>query len=221
MLKKLIIPFIFLGFNHAWADCDITSKFYINVNIEPVKYNYNYNSASIKSMPNIKTVNESQYLLGAYIPVLSMGVRSKTLREESLSGTCNKIAEMTVTLKLDSSIYLAREIQPFQCTLNRTINHENTHFQFQKEAVDFGVEYLRKSLEPVFSQKFYGSAQQFDAFITNQMSILQKNTLNLIENNANPKHATIDNPANYKAESMACSSAEHDMVARSILATYR
>ena len=53
------------------------------------------------------------------------------------------------------------------------------------------------------------------------MSILQKNTLNLIENNANPKHATIDNPANYKAESMACSSAEHDMVARSILATYR
>lgn len=221
MLKKLIIPFIFLGFNHAWADCDITSKFNINVNVEPVKYNYNYNSVSIKNMPNIKTFNESQYLLGAYIPVLSVGVNSKTFREQSFSGTCYKIAEMNVTLRLESSIYLAREIQPFSCSLNRTINHENTHFRFQKEAVDIGVEYLRKNLEPAFSQKFYGSPQEFDNFIKKQMTIIQNNTLNIIENNARPKHASIDTSANYKAESTVCSNSERDMVARSILATYR
>lgn len=221
MFKKFILPLIFLASSQAWADCDINGKFTINVNIEPIKYNYNYNSVSIKNMPNIKTFNESQYLLGAYVPILSVGVNSRTYREQSFSRSCSKISDMTVTLRLESSIYLAKEIQPFQCTLNRTINHENTHFKFQREAVEVGVEYLRKNLEPAFSQKFYGSPQEFDTFIKNQMTIIQNNTLNIIENNASPKHSSIDTSANYKAESLSCSNAEHDMIARSILSTYR
>lgn len=213
---------ILMGFsvNNVWADCDITSKFNINVNVVPIKYDYSKTSNEIKRIPNIKTNNDSQYLLGAYIPSLSVGLNYQGMRESSFSRVCNKVVSMNVTLKLESTIFIAKEIQPFSCTLNRTLQHENTHFNFEKESLEVGVDYLKRSLEPVFSQKIYSSGNEYEQYMKSQLDILQKNTLNLIENNASKKHAIIDNVENYKKESLLCSSAEHEIVAKSILSSY-
>lgn len=220
MFRFIATIILSLFLNNVWADCDITSKFNINVNVVPIKYDYEKTSNQIKRIPNIRTSNESQYLLGAYIPLLSIGLDYKTLREDSFSRTCNKVAVMNVNLKLESTIFIAKEIQPFSCTLNRTLQHENTHFEFEKQGIEVGVDYLKKSLEPVFSQKFYGSQAEYSQYIKGQLDILQKNTLNLIENYSGKRHATIDSPENYKKESQLCSSAEHEMIARSILSIY-
>lgn len=220
MFRFIITMFISFIFNNSWADCDVTSKFNINVTVSPVKYDYSKTSNEIKRIPNIKTSNESQYLLGAYIPLLSVGLNYQNVREQYFSHTCNKIATMNVNLKLESTIFIAKEIQPFSCTLNRTIQHENSHYTFEKQGVEVGVEYLRKSLEPVFSQKFYGSPNEFNQFMKNQMDVLQRNTLNLVENYSGKRHAAIDTTENYRKESQLCSSAEQQMIARSILPGY-
>lgn len=220
MVRFFTMLFLSFIFNNSWADCDITSKFNINVTVSPVKYDYSKTSNQIKTIPNIKTSNESQYLLGAYIPLLSVGLNYQNVREQSFSHTCNKIATMNVNLKLDSTIFIAKEIQPFSCTLNRTIQHENSHYTFEKQGVEVGVEYLRKSLEPVFSKKFYGSPTEFTSFMKQQMDILQRNTLNLIENYSGKRHSAIDTMENYRKESQLCSNTEHEMIARSILSVY-
>lgn len=219
MFRSIIFSVMSLIFNNAWADCDVTSKFNIDVNVVPIQYDYSKTSSEIKRIPNIKTNNDSQYLLGAYIPSLSIGLNYQGIRE-GMVRTCNKVIKMNVTLKLESTIFIAKEIQPFSCTLNRTLQHENTHFKFQKESLDVGVDYLKKSLEPVFSQKIYASEQEYSQYIKGQMQILQKNTLNLIENYAGKRHASIDNVENYTKESQLCSSAEQQMVAKSILGIY-
>lgn len=220
MLRFITTIFLSLFFNNVWANCDITSKFNINVTVVPVKYDYSKTSNEIKRIPNIRTSNESQYLLGAYIPLLSIGLNYQTFREESFGRSCSKIASMNVNLKLESTIFIAKEIQPFSCTLNRTLQHENTHFNFEKQGIEVGVDYLQKSLEPVFSQKFYGSQEEFTQSIKRPLDILQRNTLNLIENYSGKRHATIDTPENYKQESQLCSSAEQQMIAKSILSIY-
>lgn len=216
-LTSIVIGFFL---NNAWADCDVTSKFNIDVDIVPIKYDYSKTSAEIKRIPNIKTNNDSQYLLGAYIPLLSVGLNYQGMREGSFGRTCHKIVQMNVKLKLESTIFIAKEIQQFSCTLNRTLQHENMHFQFQKESIDLGVDYLKKNLEPVFSQKIYTSEQEYSQHIKGQLQVLQKNTLNVIENYASKRHSSIDNPDNYKKESQLCSSAEQQMIAKSILGIY-
>lgn len=220
MFRFLAVVCLSFVFNNVWADCDVTSKFNINVTVSPVKYDYSKSSNQIKKIPNIRTSNESQYLLGAYIPLLSIGLNYQNIRENYFSRTCNKITTMNVHLKLDSTIFIAKEIQPFSCTLNRTLQHEQSHYNFEKQGVEVGVEYLRKSLEPVFSQKFYGSQAQYNNFMRNQMDILQKNTLNLIENYSAKRHAGIDTLENYRKESQVCSSTEQQMIAKSILSIY-
>ena len=76
---------------------------------------------------------------------------------------------------------------------------------------------MRRSLEPVFSQKFNGNQEQFEQLMKNQIAILQKNTFSLIDNSASKKHATIDTLDNYKKESELCSEIEHDSLSRVIL----
>ena len=217
MFRLMITIVLSLALNNVWADCDITSKFNINVNTVNIKYDYNKTSAQIKKIPNIKTNNESQYLLGAYIPILSIGINYQSMRENSFGKTCNKVVSMNVTLNLESTVFISKEIQPFSCTLNRTLQHENTHFSFEKDALAIGIDYLKKNLEPVFSQKIYSSENEYNQYIKGQLEILQKNTLNTIENYAVKRHNTIDNPDNYKRESQLCSSNEHEMISKSIL----
>lgn len=216
MFRFIVIILVSLFLNNVWADCDITSKFNIEVNVEPIHYDYSENSNQIKNIPNIRTSNDSQFLLGAYIPLVSIGVNYKTLREQTLRGTCNKIALMNVNLKLKSTIFIAKETQPFACTFNRTLQHENKHFNFEKQGIDVGVDYLRKNLEPFFSQKFYGSQVEFSQLMKSQLDTLQRNTLNLIENYSGKLHSTIDNSENYKKESQLCSILEEQMIAKSI-----
>ena len=155
MFRLSITTILLLLLNNAWADCDIASKFNIDVVIVPIKYDYSKTSSQIKSIPNIHPDLEYRYILGAYIPILSLGANYKIMKENSFGKTCTKITSMNVTLKLESTIYLAQEIQPFSCTLNRTLEHEKTHFNFEKESLPLGVDYLKKNLESIFSQKNY------------------------------------------------------------------
>lgn len=217
MFRLITTIVISLFLNNVWADCDVTSKFNINVTTVNIKYDYSKTSAEIKRIPHIKTNNDSQYLLGAYIPMLSIGFNYQGMRENSFSKTCNKVITMNAVLKLESTIFIAKEIQPFSCTLNRTLKHEQTHFAFQKQGLDIGADYLKRTLEPVFSKKIYASESEYNQYMKKQLDTLQKNTLNVIENYASERHVTIDNVANYQKESQLCSSSEHDMIARSIL----
>lgn len=220
MFRLIIALIIGFSFNNVWANCDVTSKFNINVNVLPIKYDYSKTSNEIKRIPNIQKNNDSQYLLGAYVPLLSVGLNYQSMRESSYLKICNKVVSMNVTLKLDSTIFIAKEIQPFSCTLNRTLDHEMHHFNFQKESLEVGVDYLKRNLEPIFSKKIYSSANEYDKYMKQQLDILQKNTLNLIDNYASKKHALIDNIENYKKESLLCSFAEQEIVSKSILSTY-
>lgn len=199
------------------ADCDIVSKFNINVNIEPIKYDYSKKSSEIEKIAKKQFNNEYQYILGSYIPVLSIGLNYKSIAQKSFGKTCNKVVSMNVELKLESTIFIAKEIQPFSCTLNRTIKHESQHFNFQKEAIDFGVSYLKNNMEPVFSQKIYTSPSEYAQNMRNQLDLFQKNTLRVIENSADKKHNFIDSHENYKKESKLCSESEQRMIGNTIL----
>ena len=117
MFRFIAFFVLSLFLNNVWADCDITSKFNINVNVLPVKYDYSKTSNEIKKIPNIKTSNESQYVLGAYIPLLSIGLDYRSLIENSFTRTCNKIAVMNVHLKLESTIFIAKEIAKYRSTV--------------------------------------------------------------------------------------------------------
>lgn len=221
MFRFITTIILSLFFNNVWADCDVASKFNIDVVISPINYDYSKTSAQIRSIPNIHPDSDSQYILGAYIPVVSIGLNYKGMKEDTLGKTCNKVTAINVTLQLESTIYIAQEIQQFSCTLNRTLQHEKTHFNFEKDSIPAGVDYLKQNFEPIFSQKMYLPQEQYTQYIKGQLSILQQNVLNLIQNSAGQLHATIDNKANYQRESSLCSNIEHNMVDQSMLSSYR
>lgn len=212
MIKITIIIIIgFLLTNISKASCNSEFKYNINLDIQKTKYIYDKNSIDI---PYIQIDSESKHLLGTYNSYVSF--EAEWSKEFDHIDKCGKIKTMNINLILNSNIYVAHEILPYECTFNRTIAHELQHHQNKENALNYGVNYLKNNLEKVFSLKYYSNnPEEFKQYIQNQLEILQKQTFKEINENTYIYDKVIDTEENYRKESLVCSQSEREIVDQS------
>jgi hypothetical protein len=189
------------------------TKLDVQLNMAPLKYEYEYTSRQIQ---NVKG-NVNPNLLGLFSGAKSINVQpSYKIVPISQNQYCMVVSSAVVRININPIIYIARESQQFPCTKQRVEQHELLHFQFEVNSASRAKAYIESIANNYYGQIFYVFNQQEINQVSEVLRTRSSKFINEIsdyfERSTNPLHAQIDSQENYKYESSFCSVQENVMI---------
>jgi hypothetical protein len=215
-MSKMLFKFLGLGIffinhcAHAQECPQPLGNLDIQVNMNPIHYEYGYTSRQIESVKGNKNPN----LLGLFNSDALINVQP-SFKVTSLGKNyyCMTVSSLIVKVNIHPIIYIAKEAQQFSCTKQRVEQHELLHYQFEVNTASKAKPFINNLANSYFNQPFYVTNQDEVDKIS---SILKKKSSDFInaigqhfENSSNPLHAKIDSRQNYEYESSFCSVQEN------------
>lgn len=216
----LLSLFTFFLYNNAMAQiltCPSQAPTYhLNISEAPIKYELNYFSYQI---PREGYQESNQHTLGSFQhrTIIKTTANIKGLRNQNSS--CTYVSDLYLDIQLVSSIYIAREAQNFQCTYQRVLNHEHTHYAIEKSAFST----ILQNFTPLIKNQFdnlpinYNNQIDLNAFLQQKSNYLSLQISNYIKEASLPYHQRLDTKENYKYESNLCSEEENKQLTKLLI----
>ena len=220
-MKKLFFMLIFSSFFSSSAFCnDECSNIQINPKVTVLS---SYNKLTIdktKTKQEVTTLaKENNHLEnGVFANGLSntnikfyIELKTSSIKTDN-SKYCIIPDEVTVFLGFDSPIiYISKELQEGSCEYNIVLNHEKTHQQINKKILDFYLPLFKSASTTIIknTKAFYTEnisdnekiLQDYIAIYNQKLTPL----VDFIKNEIITEQKKLDNPENYKYESLICS----------------
>lgn len=188
--------------------CQLRPKTKISIQYQIMPATYNYN---IKSKDLIKIASNSD-VMGLYKGDQDLRVEPilKILQNNRTNQACDYVSDVTVTLIYSPKIYVASEAKQFQCTFNRVLKHENTHYAIESHAIEKLKPALAQMLNQIFDSNLMSSDEpSLEQRVKSNVSLVMYNYKKLFADNTLPYHRQLDNTDNYIKEQHECSDEEN------------
>lgn len=183
----------------------------INVSMTPITYNYDYTSRQMQELEGQKNPN----LLGLYSGKKNFNIKTN-IETSSINGkiSCVNVTQVLVSVNISPTIYISKESQQFECTKQRTVQHEQQHLQFEVNVASKAKPIIEQIIKKYYIGQSFPTNSELEIkkmsdyksnSATNEIQyFLKKSTSNL--------HASIDSDENYKKESSYCSNQENVVI---------
>jgi hypothetical protein len=188
--------------------CSSKTATKININYQLEKPGYHYD---LKSKELYKIGKDSD-VMGLYKGNQNLNIQPiiTILKNNVGQEMCSYVSEVTINVFYTPQIYVANEATKFQCTFNRVLRHENTHYAIELNAIKKLKPQIEQMVNQMFSQNLVSTDEKsLETEIKNRFYLLKYNYDKLFSENTLPYHRQLDNTENYLKEQHECSDEEN------------
>lgn len=147
-------------------------------------------------------------LYGLYTNELSLQTNYKVNEFTIENNSCFYISDIVFTVKVTPNIYIANEAAQFPCMKRKVFEHEMEHHKFFMLALNAEHDNLQREIKERFANipvKYHAAdIPQITEFVKSNVSTMQSNFVNQINNRKAPYDKNLDNPNNTAREQQAC-----------------
>lgn len=191
---------------------NVLPKYEITYNESPIEYRLDKRARDLRS-----EFDANEYTLGYFHSNLNIEKQSvfTTFKEKkNKNNTCTELTELQLKLSFQPTIFITKEAQSFNCTFERTIRHENTHYTIEKKAFMNLLKRIdglvKKHFDDFNNQKYSDNEKEMDIRANNLINEINS----FLELQTKPKHSYLDTEENYNNEAKVCDSIENKMLDR-------
>lgn len=186
-----------------WGSCPAP---YVSVNFKPEIAVVGH-SSSIKELSVDRQDNEPEgdgHTLGNYTARVAVTIESRLRRSKSLVSNTLCTREATVTIELEHSIALARELPRGSCAYREALAHEREHERRQIAAVRGQIPALEQMIQSMLTPISGGSTAHQDARHASLIENITLNATKRIDKASKRSQAEFDSPEEYLRFSQSC-----------------
>lgn len=180
----------------------------INIHYQLEKPIYDY---TIRSKELYKIGKDSD-VMGLYKGNQNLNIQPimTILKNNIQQPICSYVSEISINIIYTPQIYVANEASQFQCTFNRVLKHENTHYAIELNAIEKIKPQLEQMSHQLFGQNLSATDEQsLENEIKNRFYLMKYNYDKVFSENTLPYHRQLDNTDNYLKEQHECSDEEN------------
>lgn len=191
--------------------CLFKAKTNININYQLAAPIYDY---TIRSK-NLLKIGQDADVMGLYKGDQDLRIEPiiKILTNNATHQSCNYVSDVTVSVIYNPKIYVAQEASQFQCTFNRVLKHENTHYSIESTAIERLKPQLKQMINQVFDENLITMNEPtLENEVKNRASMVMYNYKKAFSDYTLPYHRQLDNTENYLKEQHECSDEENEQL---------
>lgn len=164
-------------------------------------------SASIKELSLDRHENQPKgdgHTLGNYTARVGIAIESRLRRASTLFSNTLCTREAKVTIELEHSIALARELQRGSCPYREALAHEREHERRQISVIRSHIPALEQIIQARLSPISGGSDSELDAKHHKVVEAITLNASERIDNASKKSQTDFDSTEEYKRFSLSC-----------------
>ena len=147
-------------------------------------------------------------LYGLYTNEISLQTNYKISEFTIENNSCFFISDITFNVKIAPNIFIANEAAQFPCMRQKVYEHEMNHHKYFMDALNAENANLQRDIKEKFDYipvKYHHSdVPQITQFVQDNVSRIQNNFVNKINNRKAPYDKNLDDPRNTAREQQAC-----------------